>query len=584
MKEPMRRVFTSAIGTGVAIVGLVGICSLVILIVVASSGGPPSIDRGSWLVIDMRASIPEYNLPAGPLGMLTGGEQETLQRLMDNLDKAGADERIEGVVLKLATGHGLGPAKTEELRAAIARVRAAEKTVIAYAESLDRSTVHIAAAAERIVVPPTAPIKFNGFGIETSHFKRSLEKLGIKPNVHKIKDYKAAAELVTRTDMSEHARENLQWLIDDLWPVFIAELEADRGLDEAKILALMGHALFDAEEAKQDGLVDEIKYWDQLAAELAGGDADAWETVASDAYSRVSFESLDLGGDKKIAVVHTQGTIGGRESTVNLLLGPMIGYETVIADLERARKDEDVVAIVLRIDSGGGEAYASDMMGHEVERIAAEKPIVASMVDTAASGGYHMAYRATKIVASPASISGSIGSIDAKFDLSGFHEKLGITHDSIHKGPMAFIHSSGRSFTPEERARFEDNHWKGFNAWLRDVAEHRGLSFEQAERLAHGRVFTGRQSLENGLIDELGGLAEAIAIAKELAGIDASEGVDVIHFPEQKSPLKALLEQDDPTAAAINHALYRFIHKDLAETKTLLTERELAWSEVPALR
>ncbi len=583
MKEFFGRVLAAMLGTGVAIAAIAGFCLLLLMIVGASSGGPPSIDDGSWLVLDMRGGIPEYAPPAGPLGILSG-ESETLQRLLDNLEKAAADERIEGVVLKLATDHGFGAAKSQEFRAAVKGVQDAGKQVIAYAESLDRPTVYLAANADKIVVPPTAYINFIGFGLETTHVKGMLEKLGIEPNVHKIKDYKAAAELVTRKDMSDGAIENREWMLEDFWKQFVETLEADRGLDEAKILALMEHALFEAEEAKEGGLVDEIKYWDELAAELAGGDADEWETVASAGYGKVTFDSLDLGGDKKIAVVHAQGMIGGRESTINPLLGAMMGYETVIADLERARKDEDVVAIVLRIDSGGGDAYGSDMMGHEVERIAAEKPIIASMVDVAASGGYHMAYRATKIVASPGSVAGSIGSISAKFNMSGLHDKLGITHDHLEKGPMARIYSSNRNFTDAERARFEENHWAGFNAWLRDVAEHRGMTFEQAEALAHGRVFTGVQAKENGLIDELGGLAEAIAIAKELAGVDASEGVDVMHLPVAKSPIEALLSQDDPAAAAINHALYRFIHEDLAETKTLLTERELAWSEVPALR
>jgi protease-4 len=272
-------------------------------------------------------------------------------------------------------------------------------------------------------------------------------------------------------------------------------------------------------------------------------------------------------------VVHAQGTIGGRKSGANPVLGVMMGHETVVADLRRARKNDKVAAVVFRVDSRGGEALASDLIGHEVERTAEIKPVVVSMVDVAASGGYHIAYRASKIVADPLTLTGSIGSINMKPNLKGLYDKLGITYDFVTKGPMALMYSDYRNFTPEEKDRFQKNHWDGFNHWLRDVAEHRGMTFEEAEKLAHGRVWTGRQAKANGLVDELGGLDKAVAIAKDLAGIPEEEPVTLLHFPKKKGWLNLFFGGGSDSQSFLNWALYRFVQDDLIATLKLLEDK-----------
>ena len=283
-------------------------------------------------------------------------------------------------------------------------------------------------------------------------------------------------------------------------------------------------------------------------------------------YAEVLRSKLDLDGDKKIAVIHAQGTIIGRRNDVNPLLGLTMGHESIIAEFRRARLDEDVAAIVFRVNSRGGDALGSDLMGHEVEITVGVKPVVVSMVDVAASGGYHISYRASKIVADPMTITGSIGSISGKINMKDFYDKLGITFDHVERGPMATIESDLQDFTPEERARFEENHWNGFNDWLRDVAEHRDMSFEDAEKLAHGRVWTGRQAVANGLVDEIGDLKHAIELAGQLAGIPADEQVTVEHFPKQKGLLESLMSGDGAAATAAHWIVYRTIREDVAET------------------
>ena len=189
-------------------------------------------------------------------------------------------------------------------------------------------------------------------------------------------------------------------------------------------------------------------------------------------------------------------------------------------------------------------------------------------MDVAASGGYHISYRASKIVADPMTVTGSIGSISGKFNVSEMWEKLGVTQDDVARGPNALMDSPWRDYTPEERQRFEDDHWKGFNHWLRDVAEHRGKSFDEAEKLAHGRVWSGRQAVANGLVDELGDFEHAVQVAKDLVGIPADENVTLVHFPEKKSLVQTLLSGD--LAVAARWAVYRAIREDVSETWKIL--------------
>jgi len=544
---------------------------IVLVLLVGSIGGymagkQPAIEDRSWLIVEMYGDLLEYDPPGGIMSQLVDSDVETLQRILDNLEKAAVDDRIEGVIFKVAAGNSVGTAMLQEIRGAIRRVQDTDKKVLVWAESFDRQDYLLLAACDEVLVPPTAYIGFTGFSSETLHVKRAFDKLGIKPNIHKIKDYKSAAETVIREDMSEPAREMRGWIMDEMWETLLETLAADRGFDEEKIVQLMQHAYFTADEALDSGLIDRIAYWDELETELKDADEDALRSVSQGRYAEVLRAKLDLDGDKKIAVIHAQGIIIGRRNDVNPLLGLTMGHESIIAEFRRARLDEDVAAIVFRVDSRGGDALGSDLMGHEVEITVGVKPVVVSMVDVAASGGYHISYRASKIVADPMTITGSIGSISGKINMKDFYNKLGITFDHVERGPMATIESDLQDFTPEERARFEENHWNGFNDWLRDVAEHRDMSFEDAEKLAHGRVWTGRQAVANGLVDEIGDLKHAIELAGQLAGIPADEQVTVEHFPKQKGLLESLMNGDSSAATAAHWIVYRTIREDVAET------------------
>jgi protease-4 len=547
---------------------------VIVIVGIAASKGDSKkkILNHSYLVVDVYGDIAEYNPPAGIMGEVVGGKPETLQRILGNLEKVCVDDRIDGVIFKISSSNGAGHAMLEEMRGAIKKIRASGKKVYAYSDSMDRKSFYLAAACDSIYAPPSAYISFLGMGGGSMHVKNMLDKIGVRPNLHQIREYKSAAEMVTRTNMSPEARENEEWLVGEIWDMLMKAFAEDRGLSEERVVELMKGALYTAPEAKAVGLVDRLFYWDELENMLRGKEKKL-HTVSQATYAAVKPEKLGLKGAKKIAVVHAGGMIGGRTSKVDPLLGVMMGHETVIGELRRARDDKDVAAIVFRVDSQGGESLASDLIAHEIGVISKEKPVVVSMVDVAASGGYYISYKATKIVADPMTITGSIGSISAKFNMKGFYDKLGVTYDFIEKGPNALFHSFYRDFTPEERAIFERNHWNGFDMWLRDVAACRHMTYEQVSGLAMGRVWTGRQAKANGLIDEVGGLEKAIEVAKDLAKIPTDQKVTVMHYPKKKGLLQVLLEGEGGGAsAAVNWVVYRFIRDDVADTWRMLSE------------
>ena len=568
MKAFLRSFFAS-------LLALVVVIFIIFGVVGSKSAKKPIIKDHSYLVVDIYGEIPAYDAPGGIMGEVLGGDSETLHRILSNLEKAAADKRIEGVIVKVSSSNTLGTAMAEEIRGALKKVRESGKPVYAFGDTFDRKTVYLASACDSIFMPPAGYMVFTGMGGSANFIKKTLDKLGIKPNLHQIREYKSAAEMMTRTESSPEAREMRQWMADEMWDMQIGAISEDRKLSEDKIVELMRHALFTPKEAAEAGLIDRVLYWDELENRLKGDKDEKLRTVTQSNYAKIDRAKVGLKGKKKIAVVHAHGMIGGRQSRVDPLLGMMMGHETVSADLRRARMDKDIAAVVFRVDSRGGEGLASDLISREVQATAAVKPVVVSMIDVAASGGYMISYRASKIVADPMTITGSIGSINAKLNMAGLYDKLGITWDDFEKGPNGLLYSDHQDFTEEQRARFEDNHWDGFNEWFYDVAKHRGIPADQLEKLAMGRVWTGRQAKENKLIDEVGGLDKAIAVAKELAGIPADQQVTLLHYPKKKGLLETIMSEGGPTTA-VRWAVYRFIREDFGRTLEFLAMKESA--------
>ena len=328
----------------VLVVGVVGSCV---------AGKKSKIEDHSYLVVELYGELPEYDPPGDIMSKILGQDGETLQRVLGNLHKARVDDRLDGVILKVDAGSSLGRAKAEEIRLAVRRLQEAGKKVPCYAQSFSETQYYLLAVCDEIISPPTAFITFDGFARGSVHIKQALEKLGIKADISKIKDYKSAAELITRENMSEPARENIEWMLDEFWNSFTETLAQDRNLSEEQIIQLMERATFRAHEALERGLIDSMAYWDEVEARLKGEDDEELRTVSQKRYAKVEPSDLDLEGDRTIAVVHAQGMIGGRKSGVHPLFGITMGHECVIAELRRARDDEDVAVV-------GGEMGSDD--------------------------------------------------------------------------------------------------------------------------------------------------------------------------------------------------------------------------------
>lgn len=561
----MKKFLRNLLAAFTAIVLFILIVGLIIMIVTRDKA--PDIDEHSWLLITLDAGLPEYPPPVSFPPMMFD-EPESLTRVLSNLEKAAADERIVGIIFRL-DGYSDYMANMEEIRYAIDECRAAGKKTYAYATMLNRNAYFLASACDSVFMPMTGYFNFKGMSASAPFLKGTMEKLGIQPEISKIREYKSAAELMMEAEWTDYARENQQWLMDEHWNTYVEVVGADRGLSEEQLVAAMEHALFEnsGKEGIAMGLLDEVIYWDELKDRIRPGDEEDDEDceewmVSSATYADVCPGSLDLEGDKTIAVVHAAGMIGGKKSGMDPFLGETMGYESVNRDLRKAWKDDDVAAIVFRINSGGGDALTSDMIARQVEIIAQDKPVVISMVGVAASGGYVISYRGTKLLANESTYTGSIGSISGKFVMKGLYDKLGITWDFVSKGPNALMMSDYHNFTDEEWEKFHETHLAGVHAWMRDVAEHRNMSFGEIEELAYGRVWTGRQAADNGLIDEVGGFMQAVAAAKELAGIPEDEQVSVVHYPEQKEPLEQLMSGDD-IASYLGYRTYKLLHHDI---------------------
>jgi len=559
-----------------SLLALVVLLALIVGIAALKLDQKTKIEKHSFLVVDLYGALPEYDAPGDAVSQALGGQGETLQRVLSNLEKARADKRIDGVILKLSTNFEAGAASLEEIRNALKKVEKAGKPVYGFADSINPRCYFLAAACDSIYTPPSAYITFHGFSETLPFVEGSLEKLGVKPNLHRIKDYKTAAELVMRKNLSDASRENLQWMLDETWDLFTQSLQQDRGLNEDQVKEIMELAELTPEEAVEHRLVDRVLYWDEMADQFKLEKDDQLRTVSESRYAEVKPQKLGLNkGKKYVAVIHAHGMIGGRESRVDPLLGTMMGHETVVAQLDRARRDKNAVAIIFRVDSGGGDSLTSDLIGHAVDRAAQEKPVVVSMVDVAASGGYSISYRATKIVADPGTITGSIGSISGKFNLAGLFEKLGISFDGLSKGPMALYDSSLRDYTPQERERFEKEHWAGYNSWIADIAKHRGMSIEEISRLAEGREWSGRQGAANGLVDELGDLDHAVTLAEKLAEVGQDEKIAVRHFPEKKDFLQMVFSSQEELSLSARYAIFREFRAQWKESLNLLANARL---------
>ncbi|HEV2834775.1 MAG TPA: signal peptide peptidase SppA [Pyrinomonadaceae bacterium] len=526
-----------------AAVVLVAILGIAVLWI-ALSKGEPTIRDNSVLALRISGSLPDYS-PDDPFKKVFGGPDQSLTGLVMQFKKAKVDKRIKGILLDVNMS-GVGWGKAEEIRDAITDFRSSGKPVYAYLEFGLNKEYYIATACNKIIVPPPGELFINGLAADVMFFRGSLDKLGIYPDIYQIGKYKSAGDMFTQKKMTEAHREYINELLNDLFGRYLNTIAQARNKTPDEVSALIDNAPYNAAQAKQAGLIDDVLYRDDVEKQfkkmLGYKDTDTFMPVRSSEYRDVSPESLGLNKGERIAVIYASGDIGSGSSQNSPSGDQSIGSDTVSRALNDAAADKTIKAIVLRVDSPGGSGLASDIIWHAVEAAGQKKPVVVSMSDVAASGGYYISASAAKIIAQPSTITGSIGVVAGKPVMRGFYDWLGISNEYVLRGKTAGMFRETEKFSDEERAKFEE--WiknTYYNDFVPKVAKGRKKDPQYIDSVAQGRVWTGAQAKDRSLIDDFGGLDKAVEVAKQLANIPADKGVERVIFPYPTTFLQQLL-------------------------------------------
>lgn len=512
------------------------------------------------LEVNLERSLPEY-VPDDPVAQFMSDGQPTLRSTVEALDKAADDPRVAGLVATLGAAP-LGMAQVQELRDAVLAFRASKKPALAFAETFGEvgpgnGAYYLATAFDQVWLQPSGDVGLTGTAFVSPFVRGTLDKLGVVPRMDHRHEYKNALNVFTEKSMTPPHREAMARISASWMEQLTRGIAAGRKLDEPAVRALVDRGPFLGQEAVHAKLVDGLAYRDEVyekAKQKAGKDA---ELLFLGKYREKAGSPWAKG--QAIALVYGVGGVQRGKSDYNPFTGETsMGSATVAAALRAAVDDQDVKAIVFRIDSPGGSYVASDTIWRETQRARkAGKPVIASMGNIAGSGGYFVAMGCDKIVAQPATITGSIGVLGGKLLTNGLMEKLGLSFDEVHDGKNARIWSSQYDYTPEEWARFQAWLDRVYDDFTSKVAEGRQLPKERVLELAKGRIWTGEDAKARGLVDELGGLPTAITLARQAARISDSDGVELRPFPRPKSPLQMLFERHDSSDQAAVAALAR---------------------------
>ena len=493
-------------------------------------GAEPTVPSQSTVVLRLRGDLPEVE-QLGVFGPFLP-RRTTVRTVVESLRMAKVDRRVKSLLVVPSATPTLW-AKTQEVRDAILDFKRSGKRAVAFLEFGGDQEYYVATACDRIYLMPTSPLDVKGLASYDIFLRGTLDKVGAYPDFLHVGDYKTAINVFTETGYTPAHREMAESLNRDTFEQLVRGVAEGRKKSEADVRRLIDEGPFLPEEALRNGLVDELAYADEVAAQARLATDDA-HTVEADTYAEVSPRRLGLGRGPRIAVIYVVGTIvSGRSSATTE--GEVAGSDTIAAFIRKARTDGAVKAIVVRIDSGGGSAVASDVIWRELTLARAKKPVVASMSDAAASGGYWVAMASHAIVAQPGTLTGSIGIFAGKIVTGGTLEKLGARIEGVSNGRLAEMGSPVRPFNEAERAKLTEQLQAYYDQFVERVAEARRSTPEQIDAIAQGRVWTGRQAKELGLVDELGGLDHAVALAKQRAKIPAASEVELVVYPPRKS-------------------------------------------------
>jgi len=535
-------------------------------------GRPVAMPASGYLDVTLSGALPEVAPRESLFEVLLGRRPVAMHDLWENLRKAKVDGRIRAVVLRLGLLE-CDWAKANEVREAILDFRRSSKKVYALIEEAPDFDMEyfVATACDRIILQPLGWLGINGIGGYVPFLRGFFDKVGIEAQFEHIAEFKTAANMFTEKGFTAAQREETESLTGDIFDQYVAAASKARGKSAEEFRALIDKGSFQGERAKEAGLVDDCLYEDEVQA-LLRRDGGTVAPVDFQDYAQISPTSVGLeGGPHTVALVYAVGMIVSGESVPQLM-----GGSTVARWIRSARLDPGISAIVLRIDSPGGSSVGSDVIWREVALARKAKPVIVSMSDMAGSGGYWIALPATKIVAQPQTLTGSIGVLAGKFSIEGLLAKLGLTADKVVFGAHADEYSPFRPFTADELASLKDDLMWAYIQFLNRAAEGRGLTRQEVDDVGKGRVWTGRQAKDRKLIDELGGLTMAIGLAKTEAKINADEDVRLDVWPRKRTFWQALWSGEgfglDMKSAGIREQLLE---------ASRLVQRTKVWAVMP---
>jgi protease IV len=544
------------IGLVLGFMGLIVVLSMisVLTLYVFASRGPNVADQ-SILVVRPGGMLVESR-PDDPIAQVLGDEGVSVRGMVESLRKAKRDPRISAVLLRPSAVQTPFWAKLQELRDAVADFRESGKPVVAFLEYGGDREYYLATAASQIFLLPGSPLDVSGIASYEVFLRGALDKIGAQPDFLQIGAYKTAPNQLTQTGMTPEHRAMSEWLNRDLYDQLVLGIAQARGKTPGEVRALLDEGPFAPQDALRAGLVDGLAYLDQLddRVEALSADADGDRFVEESDYQRVSADSVGIDPESRIAVLTAAGVITSGKSAFDPLNGAIVGSDTVVEQIRRIRDDDSIRAIVVRIDSPGGSATASDVIWRElmITRDAKpQRPIIASMSDLAASGGYYIAMPAHVIVAEPGTLTGSIGIFGGKIAIGGTLDKIGVATETIASGKNASLGSPFEPFTPDQRDKLMSYMRVFYDDFVQKAAASRRRSVAQIDAVAQGRVWTGQQAREQGLVDMLGGLDTAVAVAKQRAGIPADEDVELVSYPARRTLIEALAARFETSSAGL---------------------------------
>ncbi|MGA8598780.1 MAG: signal peptide peptidase SppA [Bryobacteraceae bacterium] len=537
----MRKFFLGAF-VGVLFTFVILFVAVGVLIKIGSSK-KPTIASNSALVLNLEGDLPEVPSIDIEIPLLQTQAPPTIRDMWAAMHAAATDPRIKAIVLKprnLSVGWG----KLEELREEIAEFKQRSgKPVYAYLETPGMHEYFLASVADKIYVSPDDYLEVKGFLIEETYLKGTLDKLGIGFDVDHIGRYKDAGDIFTRSNMSSDTREVMNGVLDQVLGSFCTAVGGGRHKSPDDIRALIDQGPFLAAAAKSAGLVDELGYESQLYRDLTS-------RVKAAQLAKLSYKtyvrSVASSGER-IALLAGEGDIIRGSLDQPLSQTDVIASDTFSKTIDQVRKDSTIKGVILRVDSPGGDAVASDEILHELQLLSAEKPVVISMSDLAASGGYFISMTGDAIVAYPDTITGSIGVLYGKPNFRGFYGKIGVTKDLLSRGKFADIDSDYTPLSDPEKQKLHEGIVSTYRSFVTKVAAARKKSYEQIDLVAQGRVWMGAQAEQNGLVDRLGGLDSAVELIRERAKLPARARVNLVAYPPRMGLLDALLNASPDT-------------------------------------